>query len=256
MKDAVKVALGFTRTACGHEYDFYAVYNGHGGSQVALACSERMHLMVAEDVARRWPISGSESVFWRDAMVDSFRKLDAELVAANKHKERIMHDGVEPGFEGSVGSTALAAVVGEKKIIVANCGVSQAVLSRGGSAVRLSSDHKANSQDEMQRIEEAGGKIIGITHSLKPQSRDDKLKPRVICEPEVTITERAEEDEFLILASHGLWDVISNEIACGIVRNCLSTGSTPTEAASLLTTIAISRGSRDNISVIVVQLST
>ncbi|KAJ4797723.1 Protein phosphatase 2C family protein [Rhynchospora pubera] len=245
MKDAVKVALGFTRTACGHEYDFYAVYNGHGGSQVALACSERMHLMVAEDVARRWPISGSESVFWRDAMVDSFRKLDAELVAANKHKERIMHDGVEPGFEGSVGSTALAAV-GEKKIIVANCGVSLAVLSRGGSAVQLSSDHKANSQDEMQRIEEAGGKIIG----------DDKLKPWVICEPEVTITERTEEDEFLILASDGLWDVISNEIACGIVRNCLSTGSTPTEAASLLTTIAISRGSRDNISVIVVQLST
>ncbi|KAJ3704439.1 hypothetical protein LUZ61_008144 [Rhynchospora tenuis] len=260
MEDAVKVALAFTRTACGRLFDFYAVYEGHGDSEVALACSERMHLMVAEDVVRQWSISGSEySVCWEDAMVESFRRLDAE-VAANKHKERFMHDGVEPDFKGTVGSTALAAVVGEKRIIVANCGVSRAVLYRGGSAVALSSDHKPNRPDEMKRIEEAGGKVIeshghrvwGILATSRSIG-DDKLKPWVICEPEVTIIERAEEDEFLILASDGLWDVISNETACGIVRYCLLTGWTPAEAASLLTTIAISQDSRDNISVIVLK---
>jgi protein phosphatase 2C len=48
------------------------------------------------------------------------------------------------------------------------------------------------------------------------------LKPYVICDPEVRVMERKDgEDEFLILASDGLWDVVSNEVACNVVRACL-----------------------------------
>ncbi|KAJ1688439.1 hypothetical protein LUZ63_019829 [Rhynchospora breviuscula] len=261
MEDAVKVALSFTRTAHDHECNFYAVYDGHGGSQVALECKERMHLIVAEEVALRQPITESESVCWEDTMVESFRRLDA-AVATNR-KLTIKYDAVQSGFRGTVGSTALVAVVGGKRIIVANCGGSRAVLSRGGSAVALSSDHKPNRPDEMQRNDTARGKVIesdghrvwGVLATSRSIG-DHDLKPVVICKPEVSIMERVEEDEFLILASDGLWDVILNETACKIVRNCLLSGSTPTEAASLLTTMAISQDSRDNISVIVVQLST
>ncbi|KAJ3685851.1 hypothetical protein LUZ61_015015 [Rhynchospora tenuis] len=245
MEDAVKVQLAFTRTGRGHTYDFYAVYNGHGGSQVALECRDRMHLIVAEEVVRRWPMTESESGCWEDTMVESFKRLDVEVSA---DQELTMHDGVEPGLNKTVGSTALVAVVGEKRIIVANCGVSRAVLSRGGSAVTLSSDHKPNRPDELQRIEEAGGKVIesdgyrvGGVLTTSRSIGDHNLKPSVICEPEVTTMERLEEDEFLILASDGLWDVISNEMACVIVRNCLSAGLKPDDAASLLTRIAISR---------------
>ncbi|KAJ1690509.1 hypothetical protein LUZ63_014664 [Rhynchospora breviuscula] len=261
MENAVKVQLAFTGTGRGKKYDFYAVYNGHGGSQVALECRERMHLIVAEEVARRWPMIDSESGCWEDTMVESFKRLDAKVAAANQ--ELTMDDGVEPGLRETIGSTALVAVVGDKMIIVANCGVSRAVLCRGGSAVTLSSDHKPNRPDEMQRIEEAGGKVmesdgyrVGGVLTTSRSIGDHNLKPCVICEPEVTIMERLEEDEFLILASDGLWDVISNEMACMIVRNSLSVGTTLDDAASLLTRIAISRGSRDNISVLVVQLST
>jgi protein phosphatase 2C len=87
----------------------------------------------------------------------------------------------------------------------------------------------------------------------------------VIAEPEVTIMDRTDKDEFLILASDGLWDVVSNDIACKIARNCLSgraaskypesvSGSTAADAAALLVELAISRGSKDNISVVVVEL--
>lgn len=47
-------------------------------------------------------------------------------------------------------------------------------------------------------------------------SGDNYLKPYVSCEPEVTITDRTPEDDCLILASDGLWDVVSNETACGV----------------------------------------
>lgn len=86
-------------------------------------------------------------------------------------------------------------------------------------------------------------------------------------EPEVRVIERTHLDEFLILASDGLWDVLSNERACQVVRRCLEgqVGRRPeqqvgeengaAEAASLLARMAVAQGSSDNISVIVVGLN-
>ena len=50
--------------------------------------------------------------------------------------------GAEPSGFRTVGSTAVVAVVGRRRIVVANCGDSRAVLSRGGVALPLSTDHK------------------------------------------------------------------------------------------------------------------
>lgn len=68
--------------------------------------------------------------------------------------------------------------------------------------------------------------------------------------------ERKEEDECLILASDGLWDVVTNEMACEIARMCLRGGSDKacTDAAILLTKLALARQSADNVSVVVVDL--
>lgn len=94
------------------------------------------------------------------------------------------------------------------------------------------------------------------------------------CEPEVTITDRTAEDECLILASDGLWDVVSNETACGVARMCLKgkvAGMGPScspendaggknanqscsDASTLLTKLALARRSSDNVSVVVIDL--
>jgi protein phosphatase 2C len=91
------------------------------------------------------------------------------------------------------------------------------------------------------------------------------MKPFISAEPEVTVTERTQKDEFIILASDGLWDVMTNEVACKVARNCLCGraaakypdtvhGSSASDAASMLVEFAMSRGSTDNISVVVVEL--
>ncbi|MCO5604079.1 hypothetical protein L7F22_058236 [Adiantum nelumboides] len=46
------------------------------------------------------------------------------------------------------------------QIVLANCGDSRAVLSKGGKAIPLSHDHKAERGDETNRIEAAGGRVI------------------------------------------------------------------------------------------------
>ena len=48
------------------------------------------------------------------------------------------------------------------------------------------------------------------------------IKRYVIANQEVTTNARSDEDEFLILASDGLWDMLSNEVVCEVARRCLS----------------------------------
>ncbi|RVX04206.1 putative protein phosphatase 2C 8 [Vitis vinifera] len=172
----------------------------------------------------------------------------------------------------SMGSTAVVVVVGAEKLVIANCGDSRAVLCCNGVAVPLSRDHKPDRPDERERVEAAGGNVInwdgfrvlGVL-SISRSIGDYFLRPYVISEPEVTVWERKESDEFLVIATDGLWDVVTNELACKLVKRYLSgkirrrfsegtNASCAMEAASILTELAMARGSKDNISVIVVQL--
>ena len=98
--------------------------------------------------------------------------------------------------------------------------------------------------------------------------------------------DRTAEDDCLIIASDGLWDVVSNETACVVARTCLrgkrhaqsprspglaenndDVGITASssgigemsdkacsEASMLLTKMALARHSTDNVSVVVVNL--
>ncbi|XP_065868147.1 protein phosphatase 2C 51-like [Euphorbia lathyris] len=250
MEDAVRVELGFT-TRGDDNYDFFGVYDGHGGARVADACRERLHRVLEEEMAE------GKGIDWENVMETCFRKMDEEVV-----KDKMM------------GSTAVVAVVGKDEVVVANCGDSRAVICRAGVAVPLSVDHKPERPDELERVEAAGGRIInwnghrvlGVLATSRSIG-DQYLKPFVISKPEVTVCNRAENDEFLILASDGLWDVVSNEVACQIGRRCLSgkmrrksqqqvvSEARAAEAAAVLVELAIARGSKDNISVIVVELN-
>ena len=98
------------------------------------------------------------------------------------------------------------------------------------------------------------------------------MKPCIIPDPEVTYTARAREDECLVLASDGLWDVMSNEEVCEVARKRIliwhkKNGGNVTDkgngsgvdhaaqaAADYLVMLALQKGSKDNISVIVVDL--
>ncbi|CAN6569621.1 unnamed protein product [Malus baccata var. baccata] len=257
MEDAVRAEVGFGKS------DFYGVYDGHGGADVAGACRDRMHEVVAEVVEMEG--TKGDAIDWATVMEGCFEKMDVEVsdIAAAR----------------TVGATAVVALVMEEQVVVANCGDSRAVLSRGGVALALSNDHKPDRVDELKRIEAAGGRVINWNGSrvlgVLATSRsigDHYLRPYVISRPEVTVTRRTDQDEFLILASDGLWDVISNDVACQVVKKCLrgrmkrisihdehrvllNVGSRTSEAAAVLVDLAMARGSRDNISVIVVDLT-
>lgn len=132
MEDAVTMAPAFVSLG-GPRYDFFGVYDGHGGANVAHTCRDRLHALLAGEMENQSTMS---DMGWSEAMKACFLKVDEEVTA------RAI---VGPDSERTVGSTALVAVVGVSCITVANCGDSRAVLSRGGVPVPLSSDHKVRS---------------------------------------------------------------------------------------------------------------
>ncbi|XP_068640402.1 probable protein phosphatase 2C 68 [Aristolochia californica] len=294
MEDAVSVGTDFLRSMdrdpC-FPMHFFGVFDGHGGAHVAMLCKEQMHVFMAEELGVLTDSGVTMTpVVWNAAMARSFERMDELVLGSCACGATAGNCGCDRSGVMSeiVGSTAVVAVVSPDSLVVANCGDSRAVLSRGGRAIPLSDDHKPDRPDELARIEAAGGHVIYLNgarvQGILAMSRalgDKYLKPYVISEPEVNITERTPDDEFIILASDGLWDVLSNELACNVVRRCLTDAgpsssavdvlnmgatepassrdtqashSRSSLAAALLTRLALGRKSSDNISVIVIDL--
>eukprot|EP00927_Polykrikos_kofoidii_P077324 TRINITY_DN74276_c0_g1_i1.p1 TRINITY_DN74276_c0_g1~~TRINITY_DN74276_c0_g1_i1.p1 ORF type:complete len:401 (-),score=83.76 TRINITY_DN74276_c0_g1_i1:35-1237(-) len=144
-----------------------------------------------------------------------------------------------------VGCTSVCVLLTETDVVCANAGDSRAVLCRKGQAVELSHDHKPNSEVERRRIEAAGGTVEESTAGTRVQYRvngnlnlsraigDLDFKRRedldhdsqVICStPDLVNMSITEDDEFIVLACDGIWDVKSNQEVCDFVRDRLSAG--------------------------------
>lgn len=285
MEDAVSIHPSFCESnqQISPGIHFFGVFDGHGCSHVAMKCRDRFHEIVRDELQS----SNGETVEWKGLMEVCFDKMDKEVKAWTEKRENAKKSNCRCELRtpqcDAVGSTAVIAIVTPDKIIVANCGDSRAVLCRNGATIPLSSDHKPDRPDELLRIEAAGGRVIYWDSprvlGMLAMSRaigDNYLKPYVISEPEVTITERTSSDECLILASDGLWDVITNETAGGVARMCLRAQRPPSlpgskeaitsganegsdkacsDATILLTKLALARHSTDNVSVVVVDLN-
>jgi len=142
----------------------------------------------------------------------------------------------------TVGCTAVCVLVRKEEVITANAGDSRAVMCRAGKALELSYDHKPTAETERARIEAAGGTVkeegnggarvngnLNLSRAigdLEYKKRSDlPPKEQVICStPDVIVRERTPEDEFIVLACDGIWDVMSNQDICDFVRPRLEKG--------------------------------
>jgi protein phosphatase PTC1 len=219
---------------------FLAVYDGHGGCDVAEAAADSLHVKFRERLIRdRCAVAA--------AMRAAYVALDAELRAARMFR---------------TGATAVTVYVhadaaGRRVLTTANVGDARAVLSRAGRPVRLSCDHRAGEENERRRIEKAGGfvcakRVNGILEVSRALG-DHALKSVVVCEPSLRETVLCEADEFLILACDGLWDWIDDQTAVGIASDAFDSGCSPHGVAKALVDASLKAGCTDNISIIVVR---
>jgi len=134
--------------------------------------------------------------------------------------------------------------------------------------VLLSEKHKPGEASEKERIKAAGGHVVfgRVMGSLAVARAFGDREFKVPCnrshadfvsaEPHINNITVSNTDEFLIVSCDGLWDKMSYQDAVEIVGRSRNVDNlNPTEAAQRLVTEAITRGTLDNVTVVVTYLS-
>lgn len=158
-------------------------------------------------------------------------EVDQEVVSPSVSPNKIPEEYSE-AF--SMGATSVVALITNGKLYVANAGDSRCILSRAGESVAMSRDHKPQDADEMARIYKAGGYVdagrvnsnLNLSRALgdleyKKSNSIPAEQQIITANPEIKILDLVDQDEFLLLACDGVWDVMTNQQAIDFVRSRL-----------------------------------
>lgn len=271
LEDAYRIIPNFQ----GHPRQaFFGVFDGHSGCSAVEYVAENL----PQEIASAIEASQKGDDLIEEAVTSAFLATDAGFLRKDVDS----------------GASCATAIVRNGYLVVANAGDCRIVMSRAGKAEALTQDHKAEREDERQRIEKLGGYVdcfngVWRVQGVLAVSRgfgDRHLKEFIPAKPEVKKLPLTPECEFLILASDGLWDKVGNQEAVDCARavledpnrcrtgeagvesnasvetsNVQMPGSTSNsndprflDACKKLVDLASSRGSIDDISVIIAHL--
>mmetsp|Transcript_18693 Transcript_18693/g.30723 ORF Transcript_18693/g.30723 Transcript_18693/m.30723 type:complete len:260 (+) Transcript_18693:235-1014(+) len=216
---------------------FFAVYDGHGGRGPVEFLSKKLHQTLLDEMNG---LKDSGNV--RECLRQAYLKTDA---AMREHQY--------------AGTTAVTALIRKgpnntRILYTANAGDSRCVLCRGGKGVRLSYDHKASDPVEAQRCRDTGAFVVnsrvnGVL-SVTRAFGDHAMKNAVVAEPFLSEEVIQQDDQFVILACDGVWDVLSDQQAVDFVKNEYDAK----KMAEMLVKHALAQGSTDNVTVMVLRL--
>jgi protein phosphatase 1L len=221
---------------------FFGVFDGHGGSKAAEFAAENLHKNMLDEIVKR----GDENI--QEAVKFGYLNTDSQFLNEDTRG----------------GSCCVSALIQNGNLVVSNAGDCRAVVSERGIAQALTSDHRPSREDERNRIQTLGGYVDLCNGVWRVQGSlavtrgfgDRSLKQWIVAEPETKIVKIKPEHEFLILASDGLWDKVSNQEVVDIARPLCMHNNNPENLAACkqLAELAASRGSVDDISVMVIRL--
>lgn len=230
---------------------FFGLYDGHAGGRCSKFVSSSIADVLLDDPA--YPSNLPQAIKRAYHSTN-----DQFLQLAERMK---LHDG----------STGITSIIRDGKLLVANVGDCRCVVLSGGKAIQMSVDQKPTSPDEQRRISALGGTVVycmgtARVNGVLAVSRafgNRTLKSVIRPDAELTMRELVKDDDFMVMASDGLWDVLRNADVCHIVYSCQSSqppngnayGSISQLIAEELVHTALNRGSLDNVTCIVVKLN-
>jgi serine/threonine protein phosphatase PrpC/Leucine-rich repeat (LRR) protein len=219
-----------------NDLDFLCgVFDGHGGSFAAATAAHCLQ----EEVRIRLVEPGIDGV-------DAAPRLAACFTAVN-HQLKIV--------DAPDGCTGAVVFIHGDRVYAAGVGDSRIVRVQREKCERLTVDAKPTIRSEYTRLREAGlvinneGRVrgkLGIARALG----DFVCGEGIYVEPDITTFTIGPDDDALIIACDGLWDMLTDNICADIVRRAPSAN----DAAVTLKNFAFALGSIDNISVIVMKL--
>ncbi|KAK3232308.1 hypothetical protein Dsin_004189 [Dipteronia sinensis] len=235
----------------GPQGTFVGIYDGHGGPEAARFVNKRLFDNIktihgAEFTSENHGMSA-------DVITKAFLETEEEFLTLVRNQWQI-----KPQI-ASVGSCCLVGVICSGLLYIANAGDSRVVLGRLDDdvkevkAVQLSYEHNASIEsvrEELHSLHPDDPQIVVLKHKvwrvkgiiqisrsigdaylkntefnrepLLPKFRlpEPFHKPILKAEPTILVQKLYPEDQFLIFASDGLWEHLSNQEAVDIVHNC------------------------------------
>eukprot|EP00340_Litonotus_pictus_P008037 CAMPEP_0170532030 /NCGR_PEP_ID=MMETSP0209-20121228/67894_1 /TAXON_ID=665100 ORGANISM="Litonotus pictus, Strain P1" /NCGR_SAMPLE_ID=MMETSP0209 /ASSEMBLY_ACC=CAM_ASM_000301 /LENGTH=269 /DNA_ID=CAMNT_0010827575 /DNA_START=363 /DNA_END=1169 /DNA_ORIENTATION=+ len=189
----------------------FGLFDGHGGIEVARKLKDEVNerfckLLNGQHI--------TDSAWVEQCLKNLFRKLDEEII-----KQYTVATEFESTNFKSLGSTCtLLYLCKENKETVlysANIGDTRGIIASKNGPTRITYEHKPSDDFENKRIKNSGGVIFsgrifgqfGLTRAFG----NIPLKKWVIAEPFLKRSVISDHDRFAIIASDGIWDVISDE---------------------------------------------
>lgn len=224
----------------------FAVFDGHGGKHAAAECREQL----LQNIAAKPSVGGASRASAKDvreSLVEAFVQTDRNIGKL--------------GLNDTCGTTATSVLFQDGRMYVAWVGDTRAVLgTQDGSSIVMSHDHRATREDEVARIENLGGFVLmnrvdGIL-SVSRALGDHNLKKYVVAEPEVVDRHLQPQDDFVIVASDGLWDFVSDDEAVRhvLLRKRVDPQASLERLCQSLSDLAVERGSTDDITCMIVMV--
>lgn len=197
------------------ELSFFGVYDGHGGTGVANYLKDHLHEFILEQPEYR---EGN----MEEAILKGFLQADQELRSYGPATEL-------------TGSTATVAMVRQGELVCANLGDSRAIASVRGVLKAITSDHNTSNAKERERVIAMGGSIKdnrvgGVlipTRSfgdflLKSEMDKPAWKQVISVVPQIVSHRLNSSWDFVVVASDGVWDAVTNRELVALVRDRLS----------------------------------
>ncbi|KAG1957971.1 putative protein phosphatase 2C [Pimephales promelas] len=226
----------------GVDREYYAVFDGHGGVDAATYAATHLHIILSQQEALK---SDAATAF-----KSSFKQTD-DMFKIKAKRERLRS-----------GSTGVAVLLTSNHLTVSWLGDSQAMLVRQGEPVTLMDPHKPEREDEKKRIEDLGGCIafmgcwrVNGTYAVSRAIGDFDQKPYVSNEADSSSVHLNGDEDYVLLACDGFFDVVRPGDVPGLVLEALREGKGSGEdVAQSLVAQAKAAGSSDNITVLLVFL--
>lgn len=230
-------------------WGFFAVFDGHINDQ----CST--HLEGA----------------WRQAL-DNEKKNNQITMTDERMKEialKIDDEWMKSDREGGSTGTFFLATKKDNTVHlqVGNVGDSRVIACINGKCEPLTDDHKPNNQEERFRIESCGGRVesnrvdgsLAVSRAFGDRdykrSPGGQLQQKVIALPDVRHADVTfNSSDFVALCCDGVFEGnFSNEEVIAFIQEKLQESNDLPDIAGRVCEEAIVRGSRDNISCVIVQ---
>ncbi|XP_028796490.1 probable protein phosphatase 2C 48 [Neltuma alba] len=230
----------------GPQGTFVGIYDGHGGPEAARFVNDHLFNNIKRFTSEHHGMS-------EEVIKKAFLETEEEFLSV------VQEQWVKKPLLASVGSCCLVGIICNGMLYVANAGDSRAVLGRLHNkahkeikAIQLSSEHNASMESVRHELRSSHphdphivilkhrvwrvkgiiqvSRSIGDAYLKRAEFNKEPLlakfrvsepfeKPILKAEPTISVQKHHPDDQFIIFASDGLWEHLTNQEAVEIVYN-------------------------------------